>query len=50
MHFNEIGGGCKAFGENIPDRILRTNKHTKPLKEQTNNLVFTPKSPDTIIK
>ncbi len=35
LHFNEIEGGCKAFGENIPDRILRTNKHAKPLKEQT---------------
>lgn len=43
VHLNEIEGGCKAFGENIPERILRTNKHAKPLKEQTNNLVYTPK-------
>lgn len=42
-HFNEFGGGCKAFGENIPDKILLENEHDKPLPEQKNDLVFEPK-------
>jgi hypothetical protein len=32
--------GCKAFPEGIPDSIQLSNKHSKPLKEQTNNLVY----------
>lgn len=48
-HFNAWEGkgtGCEAFPEGIPDQILETNKHDKPLKEQDNDLVFTPKKPD----
>lgn len=32
--------GCKAFPDGIPDEILQTNKHDKPLPDQKNNLVF----------
>ncbi len=35
---------CKAFPIKIPNAIyLGTNKHIKPLKQQKNNFVFTPK-------
>lgn len=40
-HWRPIEGGCDAFPEGIPDEILQSNKHDKPLKEQNNNLVFT---------
>jgi hypothetical protein len=46
IHFNGPGGtGCKAFPDGIPDQILETNKHDKPLKEQENKIVFEPKKP-----
>lgn len=32
--------GCKAFPEGIPDEILISNKHDKPLPNQKNDLVF----------
>ena len=38
-HFGKGGGACAAFDE-IPDNILRTNKHSKPLPGQLNNLVY----------
>jgi hypothetical protein len=41
-HFREIEGGCDAFPDDIPDEILTTNKHDKPLKEQKNKIVFEP--------
>ena len=34
--------GCKAFPKGIPDEIFLTNKHSKPLSGQKNNLVFKP--------
>jgi hypothetical protein len=35
---------CKAFPSGIPDEITdETNKHDKPLKDQNNDLVYTPK-------
>jgi hypothetical protein len=40
------GGGCEAFPDGIPDKILQTNKHDKPLPEQDNKLIFEPKKPD----
>ena len=40
------GGGCDAFPDGIPDKILRENKHDRPLKEQENKLVFEPKEPE----
>lgn len=43
VHFDEIGGGCKAFAE-IPESITSgANKHDKPLKGQDNDIVFTAK-------
>lgn len=34
---------CSAFPERIPDRILTGgNDHSKPLKEQDNDIVFEP--------
>ena len=43
-HRQGVYGGCKAFPfpKGIPDEILQTNKHDKPLKYQNNDLVFTP--------
>lgn len=35
--------GCKAFPSGIPNEILTSNKHDKPLVNQGNDLVFTPK-------
>ena len=32
--------GCAAFPEGVPDEILLTNVHDKPLPEQDNDLVF----------
>jgi len=42
-HFRPEAGGCTAFPEGIPDEILQTNEHSKPLKEQDNKIVFEPK-------
>lgn len=39
-HLSQFGVGCAAFPDGIPDKIRRTNKHDKVLKEQTNKLVF----------
>jgi len=36
------GGGCDAFPGGIPDDILEFNEHSKPVKEQGNNIVFEP--------
>ncbi len=42
-HLRELnGGGCDAFPDGIPDEILMKNKHSKPLPEQDNNIVFEP--------
>lgn len=39
-HYIEFEG-CKAFPDgNIPDKIIRSNKHSEPLKWQTNKIVF----------
>ena len=32
--------GCIAFPDGIPDVILETNRHDKPIPEQNNKLVF----------
>lgn len=34
--------GCKAFPKGIPEEIIVSNKHDKPLKNQGNDLVYTP--------
>ena len=39
-HWLEFEDGCKAFPEGIPDKILRSNKHNKPVKYQKNSLVY----------
>ena len=42
-NYNLDKGNCKAFPKGIPDEIyLGDNKHTKPLKEQMNDIVFEP--------
>ena len=42
-NYNLDKGNCKAFPKGIPDEIyLGDNDHAKPLKEQTNNIVFEP--------
>jgi hypothetical protein len=44
-HKFEFGMGCEAFndGFGIPDEILMTNQHSKPLPDQGNDIVFEPK-------
>lgn len=42
-HWRSIIGGCDAFGDDIPSEITSgENKHSKPLPEQENNIVFEP--------
>jgi hypothetical protein len=42
-HFRAIAGGCKAFGDDIPDEITSgENDHSKPLSFQENDIVFEP--------
>lgn len=40
IHKRELGGGCNAFPDGIPDEILWSGKHFKPIKGQENNYVF----------
>lgn len=40
IHFRPMAGGCDAFPKGIPDEVLRTNDHGKPLPEQKNKIVF----------
>jgi hypothetical protein len=40
-HWKDVGG-CVAFPEGIPDEILISNKHDKPLDDQKNKIVFEP--------
>ena len=43
-HFNEEKLNCAAFGKQIPEEILTgDNKHSKPLPDQKNKIVFEPK-------
>lgn len=40
-HFRNIGGGCDAFPDGIPDEITSgENLHSHPLKDQENDIVF----------
>ena len=40
-HFRMFQGGCDAFPDGIPDEITSgKNKHSKPLPNQGNNIVF----------
>ena len=39
-HRRKFGGGCNAFPDGIPDEILWSGKHSKPIKGQDNNYVF----------
>jgi hypothetical protein len=42
-HFDRIGGGCAAFGDDIPDIITSGEvEHFVPLPEQDNIIVFEP--------
>jgi len=41
-HFRPLEGGCDAFPDEIPDEILQSNEHFKPLKDQENKIVFEP--------
>jgi hypothetical protein len=42
-HFDELAPGCKAFPDGIPDEITGgENKHQEQLKDQENDLTFTP--------
>jgi hypothetical protein len=40
-HFRRFEGGCDAFPDGIPDDITSgENKHSKPLPNQDNEIVF----------
>ena len=39
-HNDPIEFGCNAFPDGIPDEILISGKHFKPVPGQINNLVF----------
>ena len=39
-HSDPIEIGCKAFPDGIPDEILISGRHFKPVPGQINNLVF----------
>lgn len=42
-HFRRFEGGCDAFPDGIPDEITSgENKHSKPLPDQENDIVFEP--------
>lgn len=38
--------GCLAFPDGIPNEILISNEHSKPLLGQNNDIVFQPKTED----
>lgn len=49
IHYNIEKGNCKAFPNEIPDIIYTgDNRHSEPLPEQKNDIIFTPK--DNIYK
>jgi len=39
-HQNILDVGCRAFPDGIPDEILQSNEHSKPLPGKGNDLVF----------
>lgn len=39
-HFNELKGGCEAFGQDIPEEVIESNKHDKVYPEQVKPLTF----------
>ena len=40
IHSSPLKLGCAAFPEGIPDEILISGRHFKPVPGQINNLVF----------
>ena len=49
-HFREIKRGCDAFPDGIPDKILTSNEHSKPLKVQENQIVFEAKKSEQVLQ
>ncbi len=44
-HFRRFEGGCDAFPNGIPDQItVGQNKHSQPLPNQGNEIVFEPEA------
>ncbi|MGJ8594134.1 MAG: hypothetical protein ACSHXF_16410 [Aquaticitalea sp.] len=39
-HWFEFAGGCRAFPDGIPDSILVSNKHNRPIVNQKNDFVY----------
>ena len=39
-HFKPISGGCSAFKNDIPNEIIKNNKHDQPLPDQKNDIIF----------
>ena len=46
VHNDPTEFGCKAFPEGMPDEILISGKHFKPVPRQINNLVFQERKDD----
>lgn len=50
VHFKPRTISCKAFPKRIPNEILDgDNDHSKPLPNQGNDLVFTPKKKKSVL-
>lgn len=45
-HYRRIDGGCDAFPNEIPEKILLENVHDKPIDGQENTIVFEPGNPE----
>jgi hypothetical protein len=41
-HRGEFDMGCAAFPDGIPNEVLEFNKHSTPLPDQKNEIVFEP--------
>ena len=51
FYYNQLGATCAAFSEGIPEEIyVYQNKHTSPLDEQDNDLVFSQANPQELAK
>jgi hypothetical protein len=41
-NFTPEKGGCKAFPDGIPNEIIESNVHDKPIEGQENDIIFEP--------
>lgn len=41
-HANKFSKGCSAFPEGIPEALIASNEHNKPIEGQKNTITFEP--------